>query len=364
MDRARFTRRRFLELSAAAGLAAACAPAEAVPSPGATPTAQRDADPLAGNIVSGGPPKDGIPPIDQPRFVASGELDRLLKPEDRVFILDYKGELRAYPQLVLVWHEIVNDEIAGEQLSVTYCPLTGSTVAFKGRAPDGQPLTFGTSGKLVNSNLLMYDRQTDSQWPQILARAITGPMAKASLEEIPMVWTTWERWKAQAGARPVLSTETGALRAYGRDPYGSYSGPSPGYYEDPGLFFPVTAPDGRFPTKEVVIGVKQGAARLAIPKQAALKKGAWNLDLAGQPIVAVRDAEFETIWVFERRTGDETLEFRPGEGGALVDRRGRPWRRRGLALQGPEGSRLPALPFYDVMWFAWYAFFPDTAVAA
>src|SRR5919202_6609095 len=99
----------------------------------------------------GGPGKDGIPPIDEPRFVSAKEMDDLLKSEDMVFVLDHGGETRVYPQKVLVWHEIVNDVVAGERISVTYCPLTGSTVAFKGRASGGDPLTFGTTGRLVNS---------------------------------------------------------------------------------------------------------------------------------------------------------------------------------------------------------------------
>lgn len=222
MDTLSLTRRRLLELSVvgATGLTAMAVvrrraedvQAERTP---ATPTSNPHLETFADNIVSGGPPKDGIPPVDEPQFVSATEMDYLLKPEDRVFVLAYQDEVRVYPQPVLVWHEIVNDDVAGEQISVTYCPLTGSVVAFKGRAPDGAPLTFGTSGNLVNSNLLMYDRQTDSQWPQILGQAITGPLKRTILEEIPLVWTTWEQWKAQGIDAPVLSAETGHLRSYG-----------------------------------------------------------------------------------------------------------------------------------------------------
>ena len=125
-------------------------------------------DDFTRNIQSGGPPKDGIPPIDKPKYVPAAEAEKFLKPNDIVFGLDYQRLAKAYPQKILVWHEIVNDEIKGEKIAITYCPLTGSSVAFRGRSRDGVALTFGTSGKLVNSNLLMYDRQTDSQWPQIL----------------------------------------------------------------------------------------------------------------------------------------------------------------------------------------------------
>jgi hypothetical protein len=369
VDTQSLTRRRLLELTVVGttGLTAMAvvrrraedAQAERTP---ATPTSNPHLETFADSIVSGGPPKDGIPAVDEPQFVSATEMDYLLKPGDRVFVLAYQDEVRVYPQPVLVWHEIVNDDVAGEQISVTYCPLTGSAVAFTGRAPDGTPLTFGTSGKLVNSNLLMYDRQTDSQWPQILGQAITGSLTGTSADEIPLVWTTWERWKAQGVDAPVLSAETGHLRGYGQDPYGSYAGSDQGYYDDDGLIFPVLHEDPRFSPKEVVVGVKVGAARLAIPKEGALEKGAWNLALAGQPLVAVRDAALETVWVFSRQLGDRTVTFQFEES-TLRDEEGGTWHRMGPVLEGPSGERLPTVPFYDAMWFGWYAFFPDTEVA-
>jgi hypothetical protein len=369
MDKQHFTRRQFLEITSVSvtgltatgflGMRAAGAQAEQRP---ATATPTPDLEAFADNIMSGGPPKDGIPAVDEPRFVAAEEMDYLLKPQDRVFVLAYQEEIRVYPQLVLVWHEVVNDDVAGDRVSVTYCPLTGSVVAFKGHAPDGAPLTFGTSGNLVNSNLLMYDRQTDSQWPQILGQAITGPLTGTSLEEIPLVWTTWERWKAQDIDAPVLSAETGHLRSYGQDPYGTYGGSVQGYYEDDGLLFQVLHEDRRFGPKEVVVGVKVGEDRLAIPKETALKEGTWNLEFAGQPLVAVRDAALETVWVFTRQLAGRTFSFQFGEGNSVHDQDGRVWHLMGSVLEGPSGERLPAVPFYDVMWFAWYAFFPSTEV--
>ena len=169
-----------------------------------------------------------------------------------MFGLEYRGVIKAYPQKILVWHEIVNEEIGGEELSITYCPLTGSAVGFRGRSRlDGAALTFGTTGKLVNSNLLMYDRQTDSQWPQILGVAIAGPNKGVVLDEIPLVWTTWGQWRAKYPQTLVLSTETGFFRAYGSDPYGSYDR-SGTYYDSGPPFFPVMAADPRFPDKHVV----------------------------------------------------------------------------------------------------------------
>jgi hypothetical protein len=131
---------------------------------------------------------------------------------------------RAYPQRILVWHEIVNDTIGGLNLAVTYCPLTGTAIAFERGDTE-----FGVSGRLVNSNLIMYDRDTDTWFPQVLAIGIQGPHTGSALVERPMVWTTWQRWRAAHPETAVLSTETGFARNYNRDPYGAYN-PRSGYY--------------------------------------------------------------------------------------------------------------------------------------
>lgn len=367
----KITRRQFLKASClgVAGLAAGCTSAGTYslkePAETAESTQTPELDRLDEAVASGGPGKDGIPPIDEPVFVSAKEMDDLLEPDDMVFVLDYGGEIRVYPQKVLVWHEIVNEEVAGERISVTYCPLTGSTMAFKGHAPRGDPLTFGTTGKLVNSNLLMYDRQTESQWPQILGRAINGEMKGASLEEIPLTWTMWEWWKERGPEdAPVLSTKTGYIRSYGTDPYGSYSGSYPGYYNSPNTLFPLLAKSERLEPKEVVVGVKAGDARHAIIKETALKKGVWNLELGDQAVVAAADPDLETVWVFDRQLDGNTLEFHSGESGSLLDGRGRTWNRKGLALEGQGDESLPAANFYDVMWFAWYAFYPETRLVS
>jgi hypothetical protein len=316
-------------------------------------------DELAANIVSGGPPKDGIPPIDRPRLISASQA-RFLSSDDVVFGLVHRGEVRAYPQLVLVWHEIANDVIGGERLSVTYCPLTGSVVAFTGRMR-GRPLTFGTTGKLVNSNLLMYDRVTDSEWPQVLGTAISGAAKRQRLTEIPLVWSTWGRWRAVHPDTAVLSTETGHLRDYGRDPYGSYD-PLRGYYAGGRPFFPVLAESDRFGSKEVVVGVKAGDARLAVRKRRIERARNLPLSAGGTPLLAIWDDNLATPRVFLRRARGRTLHFHEGE---HRDAAGSTWDPTGRATDGPlAGAQLPPATFFDVMWFAWYAFYPDTGVVA
>lgn len=319
-------------------------------------------DDFANNVISGGPPKDGIPPIEQPKFVSVPEADKFLQPADVIFGVDYKGEVKAYPQIILVWHEIVNETFDGEKASVTYCPLTGSAVGFKGRSPlDGKPLTLGTSGKLVNSNLLMYDRLTDSTWPQILGTAIQGPSKGAVLDEFPVVWTTWERWKRTHPKTVVLSRETGHLRAYGRDPYGSYRRPGNNYYFTGGPFFPIMHRSDRLPMKQVVMGVRHKGAALAIPKDAMRRATVASTALGGEPIVAFYDGTLDTVRVYSRRLEGRVLQFERRLEAIIDSQTGSTWSPRGRAFKGKlRDAQLPWINTFDVMWFAWYAFYPGT----
>ncbi|MGH2953325.1 MAG: DUF3179 domain-containing protein [Solirubrobacterales bacterium] len=367
MDPARrHDRRQFLKGAAALGVVAAASGAGAwrllAGGDGGTAVEAGEGvslDRLAANVVSGGPGKDGIPAIDEPRFVAASEAS-FLTDEEVVFGLLAGGEARAYPQLALVWHEIVNDVVVGEPVSVTYCPLTGSVVALSGSA-GGRPLTFGTTGNLVNSNLLMYDRVTDSEWPQLLARAIDGPEKGARLAEAPLVWSRWRDWRAAHPDTRVLSTDTGYSRAYGSDPYGSYSPPG-GYYGGGGPIFPVLEESDRFGPKEVVVGVKAGEARVAIRKDRIQAAGALPLEAGRTPLLALWDERLATARIFVRRVRGRTLRFR--EGGRR-DSTGSLWDPSGRAVAGPlAGGRLRPADFLDVMWFAWYAFFPETEVVA
>lgn len=278
---------------------------------------------LASAVTSGGPGKDGIPPIDRPRFVPAGQAD-FLTDDEPVFGLTYRGEVRAYPQLVLVWHEIVNDTVAGQRLAVTYCPLTGTVIGFTG-VRGGPELTFGTTGNLVNSNLLMYDRQSDSEWPQLLGVAIRGAHKGQRLGTVPLVWTSWKAWRTTHPDTTVLSTDTGALRRYGSDPYGSYPRRS-GYYVEGGPFFPVLATDDRFSAKEVVIGIRTGDATVAVHRELVRRTKSVPVTVAGNRLTAVWDEALSTARV---AGADDTAG---------------------------------AVDVLDSMWFAWYAFHPDTEV--
>lgn len=292
-------------------------------------------------VRSGGPPKDGIPAVDQPHFLSAA--DATLDDADRVIGLYYRGEARAYPQRILVWHEIVNDEVGGEPLSITYCPLTGTALGFKRGDTE-----FGVSGKLVNSNLVMYDRATDSEWPQILGVSIDGPVTGRGLVEIRVVWTTWGAWRARHPDTKVLSEQTGFVRNYRHDPYGSYN-PLDGYYRpDSQRLFPVMHEDKRFPPKTPVFGVRGPGGALAITLEALRDEGVVDVTLGETHYTVIYDPQLETGWAFlnpQRESIDAALLEFTAEG-----------------LTGPGMAALEPINGFEAMWFAWVAFYPETTV--
>lgn len=208
-------------------------------------------------IFRGGPGKNGIPAIDKPNFVSVRKA-RFMKNSDRILGIEIAGVARAYPIKILNWHEIVNDHIGREQFSITYCPLCGTGMAFSARVGD-KKLDFGVSGLLYNSDVLLYDRQTESLWSQIMQQAVTGKYKGTRLNSIPLTHTTWADWKNQHPDTKVLSTRTGALRNYEQNPY-------KGYAASTHLFFPVysQAPEKYHP-KERVLGVEVNGAFKAYP---------------------------------------------------------------------------------------------------
>jgi len=199
-------------------------------------------------LQSGGPPKDGIPSIDNPKFVSVDEADEWIKDNELVMGIEYKGTSRAYPLQIMVWHEIVNDEIAGDPILITWCPLCGSAIAYESTI-NGEEVEFGTSGKLYNSNLIMYDRKTDSYWTQIGGKAVIGELTGMQLTLVSIDTVPWRDWKKAHPESEVLSQDTGHTRAYGTDPYG-------GYYEEDFLWFPVDNTDKRIHSKTVIFGIE------------------------------------------------------------------------------------------------------------
>ncbi len=357
------TRRRLLTLVGAGVGAGACAPllprggGAAAPAKG--PTQGREGlDAIAGQIISGGPPPDGIPPIEKPKYLSRAEADKQWKDDAAVDgVVGPDGVARAYPRLITVWHEIVNETFAGQAVSITYCPLTGSCVLFAGTLADGRGTTFGTSGRLYNSNLVMYDRVTRSLWPQLLGVAVEGERKGERLKELPLqLTTTYGRWKRSYPDTLVLSTETGHVRTYGTSPYGDYD-------TSKDVIFPVRVTDDRFHPKKVVLGVRSGDAALAIPKEEFLKKGLQNFELGGQSFVGIADPELGSLRVFRREGPRGSLRFAASGDGIVDDETRSRWSLEGRATAGPlAGAKLEQVSAFDVQWFAWFAYYPDTQV--
>lgn len=302
---------------------------------------------LQNAIVSGGVPKDGIPSIDDPHFVDADSGDELLGEKEPVFGITVNGFSRAYPQRILVWHEIVNDEIEGENVAVTYCPLTGTAQGFlRGRTE------FGVSGLLLNSNLVMYDRETDSLWPQMLATGIDGQNTGNTLREFQVIWTNWDCWRTTFPGTSVLSDDTGFARNYGSDPYGSYT-PLSGFYTNDTLLFEPYSPvdDSELHLKDVVIGARSSDGSVAVREESLAEAGLLETTVGDVPHVAVYDPELRTGHIYRNST-EKRIEYDDETGTAVVD---------GNSYE-PDTLPLEQLVRYDAFWFAWAGYYPNTEV--
>ena len=271
-------------------------------------------------ILAGGPPKDGIPSIDLPKFVSMEEADKWIKDNELILTIIYKGVKRVYPLQILVWHEIVNDEIAGDPILITYCPLCGSGIAYERTIEVNgkrEVVEFGTSGKLYNSNLVMYDRKTDTYWTQIGGKAIIGELTGQELHEISIDTVVWRDWKAAHPVSEVLSQDTGFNRAYGRDPYGNY-------YEDTFLLFPVEQEDNRIHPKTVIFGIEVNSTFKAYKEEDLVRLEVIEDVVDGMKIKVERD-NVGIVKITNKDTGEEIVKERD-------------------------------------FWFAWYAFHPTTEV--
>ncbi len=268
-------------------------------------------------IFHGGPPRDGIPALTRPEMITAGEA-RFMRKKDVVMGIYYRGIARAYPNRIMVWHEIVNDDFKGEPVVVTFCPLCNTGIAFHGEV-DGKVLEFGVSGLLYNSDMLMYDRQTDSLWSQIPGKAVSGPYQGTKLSPVPVVHTTWEAWQRQHPDTQVLSVETGYRRDYkSGNPYGDYD-------KSRTLFFPVAHRDNSYHPKENVLGLHvEGKARVWPFKELKETSGEITDEFDGQPIRIVYDKASNSARAYNT-----------------------------------HGELLPAVTAF---WFAWYTFFPYTEI--
>ena len=307
---------------------------------------------IENNIFSGGVPQDGIPPIESPVYLEVEEAGKYMDEKDIVFILE-SSIPKIIPQKILVWHEIINDRIADKNVAITYCPLTSSVVGYY--PPDNT--TLGVSGKLVNSNLIIYDRKTESLWPQIMGRAVVGDMKGEKMLHLPLIWTTWEKAMKKYPYGSVLSRNTGAVRNYERDPYGDYSSPD-SYYNRGGAFFPLMASNSVLLPKTMVRGLVGEKSRAAVPWNIIKEKKVLNVTHGDIKAVLFYDDELDTVRAFSREFKGKELEFYLVDGKIRDRNINRIWNFRG------ESGVHSLAPYegMDAFWFAWYAFYPKSKV--
>lgn len=322
-----------------------------------------------GEIESGGPPKDGIPPIDHPQFVTTAEASASLAADEPVMVVRRGSDARAYPLQILIWHEIVNDTVGGEPVVVTYCPLCNTALALR-RTFEGQVLDFGTTGNLRHSDLVMYDRQTESWWQQATGEGIVGTFAGKRLEFVPASIVAYGDFKTAYPEGRVLSPPAGSRRPYGTNPYVEYDSGSP--------FLFAGRVDGRLHATERVVAVVLDGQAVAYPFPVLARERVVNDQAGGTPLVVlfkpgtrsaldadvIRESrEVGAGVVFGRRVEGRTLTFRADGDGPVDIETGSRWDITGRAVSGPlAGAQLEPLVHGNHFWFAWAVFRPETRV--
>ncbi|HKX74267.1 MAG TPA: DUF3179 domain-containing protein [Acidimicrobiia bacterium] len=328
------------------------------------------------DIISGGPPPDGIPPIDQPNFVSVDQAGAWLEDAEPVVYLDIEGDARAYPVQILIWHEIINDTVGGVPVSITYCPLCNSAVSYQ-RTINGVETTFGTSGMLYASALVMYDRATESLWTHFDGRAVAGLLTGFQLEPISSPLLAWSDFSTAFPEGQVLDRDaTGHRRPYGSNPYSGYD--TEGAF--PFLFQGTI--DDRASAMQRVVGVTVAGQSVAFTLEAisggearatAAMVGTTSLVVfwkAGQAS-ALEDSsvaggrDVGSVGVFSSVVDDQTLTFRVVDGAFVDDQTGSTWDIAGRSTGGELlGSTLTPIQHLDTFWFAWATYQPGSELVS
>ncbi|MEX0964126.1 MAG: DUF3179 domain-containing protein [Pseudohongiellaceae bacterium] len=315
-------------------------------------------------IQDGGPAPDGIPPLTNPQFTQNFELNGIF-PDSLVVGVKVGDDIRAYPHNVLDWHEVVNDTFTvddqQQQMTLSYCPLTGSAVLWEGFAQSANK-TFGTSGLLLNSNLVMYDRETNSLWSQMLEQSISGSKVLDIPERVQVVETTWETWRTMYPETILMTENTGFSRPYNVYPYGSFR-------TDQALLFNVdNMNDLRLHRKARVLGINVGNNSKVYPVSDFGDSVSLIHDqVGGMDVIAAGSTTQNFAVLFNRQLEDcTTLDFTPVQNQLpiiMTDNEGTQWDVFGSAVSGPRaGTKLEKTNSYIAYWFAWTAFFPGTEI--
>jgi hypothetical protein len=320
-------------------------------------------------VLSGGPPKDGIPAIDNPKFISIDDADSWLKPEEAVLVMRIENEgqtdTHIYPLQILMWHEIVNDVVAKTPVTVTYCPLCNTGVAFH-RGFDDRVLDFGTTGRLRFSNLIMYDRQTETWWQQATGRGVAGKYAGGHLKLLPVLTVSWENAKERFPDAEVLSRETGYSRGYGSNPYRGYDRSSdPFLYRGPDV-------DSANEPMDRVLSVKRNGEWGAYTYKRLRSQRVIRDTVGGSDIVvfwqegtaSALDAgsvsggrDVGSANAFVPKADGKNLEFSVENGSIVDEQTGSTWDVSGTAVSGPlQGEELEPVTGVQHFWFSWAAF--------
>ncbi len=307
-------------------------------------------------VRDGGPGKDGIPAISNPNFSSIAQID-FLDTDDLVIAVKMGESVKAYPHPILDWHEIVNDDLAsGDRLSLTYCPLTGTAIGWDGTL-NGNKTTFGVSGLLYNSNLIPFDRATDSYWSQMSHKCVKGELVGTEINTFQVIEMNFNTLREAYPNAQVLNTNTGFNRNYERYPYGDY------ITNNSSLIFPVSNTDSRVPNKERVLGVvvNEEAITYRFSSFAVNEINTIQNQFQGKDLVVVGSQSKNFIVAFENSLPDgTTLDFQPIQGAlpiVMEDNEGNRWDVFGEAVEGPrKGTKLPEVLNYIGYWFSWATF--------
>lgn len=311
------------------------------------------------DIQDGGPGIDGIPAIENPIFESAATITTV-DPDDMVIALRYEGQVKVYPHDIMDYHEIVNDGSPDNPITLSYCPLTDSAVLWKGNAAHADP-TYGTSGFLYNSNLIMYDRETLTFWSQMLQLAVNGPRIREVAKQLQIIETTFSTLQTMYPDALVMTRDTGHSREYDRYPYGAYT--TSGF-----LLFQVRHLDTRLFPKHRIMGIySDTSARAYQISGFGPSMKTINDQFENQSIVAVGNSDFKFAAIYNRQLSDGTiLTFSPIQDdlpNIMTDTEGNVWDVFGMAVSGPRaGQQLGSTRSYKAMWFAWAAFFEDSDI--
>jgi hypothetical protein len=322
-------------------------------------------------LISGGPSKDGIPPIDSPKFETVQNAKTWLKDNEPLIFVNIQNKTKAYPLQVLIWHEIVNDSLANKKITVTFCPLCNASIVFN-RVIKEKVYDFGTSGLLRNSDLVMYDRQTDSLWQQFTGAAIVGNMLDTKLEEINSSIVSFKDIYTSYPDTLILSKDTGHIRDYGRNPYTGYDDIN----QSP--FMLKQDVDARLPPMRRVATIEINAKNKAysykiLRNKKVINDSFENTDLTlfyKDKIASALDRseiskskDSGSVIIYDRKIKGKTYDFYYKDGFYFDKQTNTKWNIFGDAIKGKlKGEKLKALTHGSHFWFAWVVFKPDTLV--